>query len=94
MGSDQPEVRQPPTRCPLCDIELVVDFECGRYVVFKCSECGLNIRSFPPEPLVAFYEDSEESVDIDALLAAAVDRAPAEIDIPAFDLDSLGDGLG
>jgi hypothetical protein len=90
------EAQPPPTHCPTCDVELVVDFQCGRYIILKCGKCKLNIRSFPPLPLGAFYDEGfgEGSVDLDALIAEGIDRKPRKIDIPMFDLDALEDGLG
>ena len=89
------ESQRPPTHCPTCDIELVLAFQCGDYAIFKCFQCGLNIRSFPPEPLTAFYDegDDEKSVDLAALQAACIDRKPPQVEIPKFSLDDLGSDL-
>lgn len=89
------EAQRPPARCPSCDVELVLDFQCGDYMILKCHKCGLNIRSFPPEPLAAFYDkgDDKKSVDLAALQAACIDRNPPPVVIPAFSLDELGDDL-
>lgn len=95
MPASEPTSQQPPTHCPVCDIEFVIDFQCGSYIVFKCSKCGLNIRSFASEPLAAFYDegDDEKSVDLAALLAAKIDREPYKVEIPQFDLDNLSSDL-
>ncbi len=95
MERSTPEAQSPPTHCPTCNIEFAVDFECGKYVILKCSKCGLTIRSFPPEPLAAYYEkaDGDRTADLARLLAARIDREPPKVEIPMFDLDDLDSDL-
>jgi len=97
MSASEPIPQQLPTHCPICDIELAIDFQCGSYIVLVCGKCGLNIRSFASEPIAAFYDcdggDGEKSIDLAALLAAKIDREPRKVEIPQFDLDSLGSDL-
>ncbi len=52
-----------PTKCIECGGPLEKDFECGSYAVFKCQECGLNMRHFPPELMTSWRDDKEEEGD-------------------------------